>query len=83
MITVSSCGVKLQEVLSGLDKERLKHWRYTCTFVAFLNITFFFFSFHLGCNFFFFFFFFFLGGGGGGGGWVLQTQQKIESGHFH
>ena len=46
MITVSSCGVKLQEVLSGLEKERLKHWRYTCTFVAFLNITIlFFFSF--------------------------------------
>ena len=39
MISVSSCGVKLQEVLSGLEKERLKHWRYTCTFVAFLNIT--------------------------------------------
>ena len=38
MITVSSCGVKLQEVLSGLEKERLKHWKYTCTFVAFLNI---------------------------------------------
>ena len=37
MITVSSCGVKLQEVLSGLERERLKHWRYTCTFVAFLN----------------------------------------------
>ena len=30
-------GVKLQEVLSGLERERLKHWRYTCTFVAFLN----------------------------------------------
>ena len=55
MITVSSCGVKHQEVLSGLEKERLKHWRYTCTFVAFLNITilYFFFSFHLGCNIFF------------------------------
>ena len=39
MISLSSCGVKLQEVLSGLEKERLKHWRYTCTFVAFLNIT--------------------------------------------
>ena len=39
MITVSSCGVKLQEVLSGLEKERLKHWRYMCTFVAFLNYT--------------------------------------------
>ena len=38
MITVSSCGVKLQEVLSGFEKERLKHWKYTCTFVAFLNI---------------------------------------------
>ena len=54
MISVSSCGVKLQEVLSGLEKERLKHWRYMCTFVAFLNITIlyytFFFSFHLGCN---------------------------------
>ena len=34
MITVSSCGVKLQEVLSGLEG-RLKHWTYTCTFVAF------------------------------------------------
>ena len=44
MITVSSCGVKLQEVLSGLEKERLKHWRYTCTFVAFLNIIFVFLS---------------------------------------
>ena len=41
MITVSSCGVKLQEVLSGLEKERLKHWKYMCTFVAFLNINFF------------------------------------------
>ena len=39
MITVSSCGVKLLVVLSGLEKERLKHWKYTCTFVAFLNIT--------------------------------------------
>ena len=38
--TVSSCGVKLQ-ALSGLEK-RLKHWTYTCTFVAFLNITLFF-----------------------------------------
>ena len=59
MISVSSCGVKLQEVLSGLEKERLKHWRYTCTFVAFLNITIlyiYFFSFHLGCNFFFTFY---------------------------
>ena len=28
MKTVSSCGVKLQEVLSGLEK-RLKHWTYT------------------------------------------------------
>ena len=44
MITVSSCGVKLQEVLSGLEKESLKHWKYTCTFVAFLNIHFFFLS---------------------------------------
>ena len=34
MITVSSCGVKLKEVLSGL----VKSWTYTCTFVAFLNI---------------------------------------------
>ena len=34
MITVSSCGVKLQEVLLGLEKERLIHWTYTCTFVA-------------------------------------------------
>ena len=55
IITVSSCGVKLQEVLSGLERERLKHWRYTCTFVDFLNIHSFhslvyFFSFHLGCN---------------------------------
>jgi len=50
MITVSSCGVKLQEVLSGLEKERLKHWKYTCIFVAFLNITilYFFFFFPLG-----------------------------------
>ena len=48
MITVSSCGVKLQEVLSGLERERLKHWRYTCTFVAFLNITLFLFFFPLG-----------------------------------
>ena len=45
MISVSSCGVKLQEVLSGLEKERLKHWRYMCTFVAFLNITILFFFF--------------------------------------
>ena len=50
MISVSSCGVKLQEVLSGLERERLKQWRYTCTFVAFLNILYLFFSFHLGCN---------------------------------
>ena len=58
MISVSSCGVKLQEVLSGLEKERLKHWRYTCTFVAFLNITilyfFFFFLSTWGVIFFFF-----------------------------
>ena len=40
VMTVSSCGVKLQEVLSGLEKKKLKHWTYTCTFVAFLNITF-------------------------------------------
>ena len=68
MITVSSCGVKLQEVLSGLERERLKHWRYTYTFVAFLNyhlLLYYFFAFHLGCNhlwcnFFFFFFLFFL-----------------------
>ena len=33
MITVSSCGVKLQE----------EQWTYTCTFVAFLNIHYFFF----------------------------------------
>ena len=39
MITVSSCGVKLQEVFSGLEK-RLKHWTYMCTFVAFLNFFF-------------------------------------------
>ena len=51
MITVSSCGVKLQEVLSGLEKERLKHYTYTCTFVAFLNITFITLLFFiLGCN---------------------------------
>ena len=59
MITVSSCGVKLQEVLSGLEIERLKHWRYAYTFVAFLNIYSFIiiiFSFYLGCN---------LGGRGG------------------
>jgi len=49
MITVSSCGVKLQEVLSGLERERKKHWRYTCTFVAFPNIHYFtFFFFPLG-----------------------------------
>jgi len=36
MIIVSSCGVKLQEVLSGLEREKLNHWR--CTFMAFLNI---------------------------------------------
>ena len=47
---VSSCGVKFQEDLSGLERERLKHWRYTCTFVTFLNITLlYFFSFHLWC----------------------------------
>ena len=46
MITVSSSGVKLQEVLSGLEREGLKHWRYTYTFVAFLNI-------HYYCYFFF------------------------------
>ena len=34
MITVSSCGVKLQEVLSDLQKKRLKHWTYMGTFVA-------------------------------------------------
>ena len=35
-----------------MEKERLKHWRDTCTFVAFLNIHSFitFFSFHLGCK---------------------------------
>ena len=47
MITVSSCGVKLQEILSGLEKERLKPWRYTCNFVAFLNISFFLSSVHV------------------------------------
>ena len=35
MITVSSCGLKLQEVLSGLDKTL---GIYTHIFVAFLNI---------------------------------------------
>ena len=35
IITVSSCGVKLQEVLSGLEKKKAKK---VCTFVAFLNI---------------------------------------------
>ena len=47
MITVSSCGVKLQEVLSGLEKKNIGHtlallWRFS-TYI---------FSFHLGCNFF-------------------------------
>ena len=27
--------VSLLSILSGLEKERLKHWTYTCTFVAF------------------------------------------------
>ena len=63
MITVSSCGVKLQEVLSGLERERLKHWRYTCTFVAFLNIIFVFLS-----TWGVIFIYFFWGGGGGGVG---------------
>ena len=44
MITASSYGVKLQEDLSGLERERLKHLRYTCTFVAFLNSIMFFLS---------------------------------------
>ena len=50
MITVSSCGVKLQEVLSGLERERLKHWRYTCTLWLFSTLLYYYFSFHLGCN---------------------------------
>ena len=37
-VTVSSCGVKPQEVFSGLKNKRLEHWTYMCTFVAFLNI---------------------------------------------
>ena len=66
MTTVYSCVVKLQEVLSGL-KKKLKHWTYTCTFVAFLNIIcicvciyiyiYIFFFFYLECNFPFFCFF--------------------------
>ena len=52
MITVSSCGVKLKEVLSSLEK-RLKHWTYTRTFVAFFNIHSLLF-FHLRCIFSFF-----------------------------
>ena len=36
IITVSSYGVKLQETLSGLD--RLQHWAYTYTFVAFSTL---------------------------------------------
>ena len=36
MITVSRCGVKLQEVLSGLEKKAKT--LDMCTFLAFLNI---------------------------------------------
>jgi len=54
MITVSSCGVKLEEVLLGLGKKAKTLDIYTCTFVTFLNIysfiTLFIFSFYLGCN---------------------------------
>ena len=43
MITVSSCSVKSSQAW----KDRLKHWAYTCTFVAFpLPLRF---SFHLEC----------------------------------
>ena len=50
MMTVFTCGVNFRSI-SGLEK-RLKHWTYTCTFVAFVNIhSFNLFSFHLGCNF--------------------------------
>jgi len=38
MIIVSSCGVKLQEVLSSFEKKAKTLDIYTCTFVAFLNI---------------------------------------------
>ena len=52
MITVSSCGVKLQEVLSGLGKKKAKtldrHVHF-CGFPQHPFITLFF-SFHLGYN---------------------------------
>ena len=38
VITVSSCGANFSKSFQAW-KERLNHWAYTCTFVAFLNIT--------------------------------------------
>ena len=52
MITVSSCGVKLQEVLLGLEKKKAKTLDIHMHFCGFSQHSFFFF-FHLGCNFFF------------------------------
>ena len=48
MITVSSCGVKFQEVLSGCGK-RLTHWTYSSLLWLFSTfIQLFFISYHLG-----------------------------------
>ena len=53
MITVSSCDVKLQEVLSGLEKKLDIHMHF-CGFSqhSLLSLLYFF-SFHLGCNYLF------------------------------
>jgi len=50
MITVSSCGVKLQEVLSGLENKAktLDIHMHFCGFSQHLLL--YFLSFHLGCN---------------------------------
>ena len=47
-ITIFSCGVKLQEVLSGLEKKHIGHTR--ALFSTLLSLLFFF-PLHLGCNF--------------------------------
>ena len=43
MITVSSCGVKLQEILSGLEKQRLKALDIHMHFCGFSQLHYFFF----------------------------------------
>ena len=57
MITVSSSGVNFSKSSQAWkDRLKLKHWAYTCTFVAFHSLIhgihyYFFFCFHLCCIF--------------------------------